>query len=169
LRIETHSGVPEFQIQNENGLRMQAVLRWWCAWHESNVRPPVPETDALSPELQAQESEFVPQDGGEVKAEMGAEQRTSNIEHRTSKSEGNASSPRRHKGHRGGAGSGSRQASKERKGGAGSGSRQARKVRKANPQFSIFNLSIRNPQSAIGCAGLRSGAPVHYSGRIQHR
>ena len=28
-------------------------LRSWCAWQESNLRPPVPETGALSTELQA--------------------------------------------------------------------------------------------------------------------
>ena len=71
-------------MENENGLRRQAVLQSWCAWHESNVRPPVPETDALSPELQAQGESFVPWKRGEVKSEVGRRNRTLNVEHRTS-------------------------------------------------------------------------------------
>jgi PD-(D/E)XK endonuclease len=33
-------------------------LREWCAWQESNLRPPVPETGALSTELQARGNGF---------------------------------------------------------------------------------------------------------------
>lgn|GEM_PF-3301582 len=35
-----------------NGPLMRAVDKWY-AWRESNARPLVPETSALSPELQA--------------------------------------------------------------------------------------------------------------------
>jgi hypothetical protein len=42
-------------------------LRKWCAWQGSNLRPPVPETGALSTELQARGRHFRIEAGGEQK------------------------------------------------------------------------------------------------------
>ena len=47
--------------------RHVAELKRECAWHDSNVRPPVPETGALSPELQAR--------GGDCRIDAGREQK----------------------------------------------------------------------------------------------